>query len=254
MPALIGAAIWKACPLVPPAQPAAGHTLHGTIRSPFSMMSPPITIMHQPSPALFLFRWDLASGQIGRYNFITPNLTNDMHSPAPGSTSLVRQGDTWLAQELPAILNSSAFSNNGAVFLTFDEEGGGGPIMMMVLSPLAKGGGYASSTFYDHASTLRTMQDIFGVGPYLGDTVNATNLGELFLNLKLTVTRTDGITRVLLSDVPVGKINYLQASSDLAHWTTINSIVADAPNEMLSISDPDHSNQPQRFYRVVEAP
>ena len=98
------------------------------------------------------------------------------------------------------------------------------------------------------------MQDIFGVGPYLGDAANATNLGELFLNLKLTVTRANGTTRVLLSDVPVGKINYLQASSDLVHWTTINSIVADAPNETLTVSDADHSNQPQRFYRVVEAP
>src|SRR6266481_5318910 len=176
-----------------------------------------------------------------------------MHDFAPGSTSQVRQGDTWLAQELPAILNSSAFSNNGAVFLTFDENSRGS-IMMMVLSPLAKGGGYASTTFYDHSSTVRTMQDIFGVGPYLGDAVNATNLGELFLNPRLMPVRSNGMTQVILSEIPVGKTNYVQASSDLVHWTTLNSVVADTPNQTIAVADPDNSNQPQRFYRVVEAP
>ena len=179
-----------------------------------------------------------------------------MHDLAPGSTSAVRQGDNWLAQELPNILNSTAFSNNGAVFLTFDESAASttNPIMMIVLSPLAKGGGYASTNFYDHSSTVRTMQDIFGVGPYLGDAVNATNLGELFYNLKIIPTRVNGIMRVALSDLPVGKINYLQASSDLAHWTTLTLVAADAPNETITVTDPAAANRPQRFYRVVEAP
>jgi hypothetical protein len=192
------------------------------------------------------FAADLAAGQIGRYNFITPNLINDMHD---GS---VLQGDTWLAQELPAILSSPAFANNGAVFLTFDESGGGGPIMMMVLSPLAKGGGYASTTFYDHTSTVRTMQDIFGVGPYLAEAANTSNLGELFLNPTLTIVRANGVTQLTLSEILAGNTNYFQASSDLIHWTTIGSAVADEANETLTISDLDQSGP--RFYRVVEAP
>src|SRR5205085_9448396 len=113
------------------------------------------------------FAGDLAANRIGRYNWITPNLTNDMHDLAPGSSSAVRQGDNWLALELPRILNSAAFTNNGLVILTFDESNASttSPIMMAVLSPLAKGGGYVTTNFYDHSSTLRTMQDIFGVGP-----------------------------------------------------------------------------------------
>ena len=202
------------------------------------------------------FAADLAAGHIGRYNWITPNLTNDMHDLAPGSSSAVRQGDTWLAQELPRILNSSAFSNNGAVFITFDENAfnASSPIMMAVLSPLAKGGGYASTTYYDHSSYVRTMQDIFGVGPYLGDAVNATNLGELFHNLKITPARLNGVTRVTLSDIPIGKINYLQSSPDMVHWTTISLVAADAPGETITVSDPDPASHAQRFYRVVEAP
>ncbi len=202
------------------------------------------------------FAADLAAGQIGRYNWITPNLTNDMHDLAFGSSSALWQGDTWLAQELPSILNSSAFSNNGAVFLTFDENAFNGysPIMMAVLSPLAKGGGYVSTTFYDHSSTVRTMQDIFGVGPYLGDAVNATNLAELFHNPTLTPSRTIGLTRLDLSDIAVGKTNYVQSSPDLVHWTTISRVAAEFPHQTITVSDPDVGDQARRFYRVVEAP
>jgi hypothetical protein len=194
------------------------------------------------------FAGDLAAGRIGRYNFITPNLISDMHD------GTVAQGDTWMSQELPAILNSPAFSNNGAVFITFDESGGGGSIMMMVLSPLAKGGGYASTTYYDHGSTVRTMQDIFGVGPYLGEVASATNLSELFLTPRLTPIRTNGLTRIILSEIPVGKTNRIQASADFVHWTTITNVVANVPNTTITVSDPQQPNYPQRFYRMVQAP
>ncbi|HEY0549149.1 MAG TPA: alkaline phosphatase family protein, partial [Verrucomicrobiae bacterium] len=87
------------------------------------------------------FAGDLTAGRIGRYNFITPNVTNDMHSFAPGNSNLGKQGDDWLARELPQILSSSAFSNNGAVFITWDENdySPNNAIGMIVLSPLAKG-------------------------------------------------------------------------------------------------------------------
>ena len=200
------------------------------------------------------FAGDLAAGRIGRYNFITPNLTNDMHDLSPGSTSPVLQGDTWLSQELPAILNSPAFSNNGAVFLTFDESGAGGSIMMIVLSPLAKGNGYDSTTFYDQASTVRTMQDIFGVGPYLGGAATATNLAELFLTPRLTPIRNNGDAQIMLSDLPIGQTNHVQTSSDLVHWTTITNVAASAPNQTITVSDSEQPNDPHRFYRMVVAP
>jgi len=39
---------------------------------------------------------------------------------------------------------------------------------------------YASPVNFTHSSDLRTMQNIFHVGPYLGDAANATDLSDLF--------------------------------------------------------------------------
>ena len=95
----------------------------------------------------------------------------------PVAQSPKARGDTWLSREVPKILNSAAYKNGGALFITWDEgEGGDGPIGMIVLSPNAKGGGYSNTIHYTHSSTLRTVQEIFGVTPLLGDAANATDL------------------------------------------------------------------------------
>ena len=66
------------------------------------------------------------------YNFITPNLCNDMHDSCSPLRNRVAQGDTWLAQHLPEILNSQAFGDGGAVFLTWDEgDKADGPMGMI---------------------------------------------------------------------------------------------------------------------------
>jgi phospholipase C len=124
---------------------------------------------------------DLQQNTQARYNFITPNLCNDMHNTCPPINDSVKQGDTWLAENLPAILNSQAYNNGGIIFITWDEgEGGDGPIGMIALSPDAKGGGYSNTIPYTHSSTLRTLQEILGVTPFLGDAANATDLSDLF--------------------------------------------------------------------------
>ncbi len=103
-----------------------------------------------------------------------------MHDSCAPLNDPVKQGDTWLARHLPAILNSQAYKNGGIVFITWDEgEGGDGPIGMIVLSPDAKGGGYANTIHYTHSSTLRTLEEIFGVTPLLGDAAQATDLRDL---------------------------------------------------------------------------
>src|SRR5256884_7367127 len=115
------------------------------------------------------------------YNFITPNLCDDMHDTCAPLNDAIKQGDTWLAQNIPAILNSQGYKNGGIVFITWDEgEGGDGPIGMIVLSPDAKGGGYSNTIHYTHSSTLRTLEEIFGVSPLLGDAARATDLSDLF--------------------------------------------------------------------------
>src|SRR5207244_3660837 len=124
---------------------------------------------------------DLQKKTVARYNFITPNLCDDMHDKCGQLDDSVKQGDSWLAQNLPTILNSEAYKNGGIVFITWDEgEGGDGPIGLIVLSPDAKGGGYANTIHYTHSSTLRTLEEIFGVTPILGAAASATDLRDLF--------------------------------------------------------------------------
>ncbi len=50
---------------------------------------------------------------------------------------------------------------------------------MIVLSPFAKAG-YSNSVYYNHGSTLKTVQEIFQVTPMLGDAGNQTDLSDLF--------------------------------------------------------------------------
>jgi PKD repeat protein len=125
---------------------------------------------------------DLQNNTVARYNFIVPNLCDDMHDGGGCLTgNQIFNGDYWLSNNLPAILSSQAYSNNGAIFILWDEAASGdGPIGMIVLSPLAKPGGYSNSIHYTHGSTLRTMQEIFNVAPFLGDAANQVDLSDLF--------------------------------------------------------------------------
>jgi hypothetical protein len=124
---------------------------------------------------------DLQNGTIAQYNFITPNLCDDMHDKCKPIQNAITQGDTWLSQNVPTILNSAAYKNGGALFITWDEAASGdGPIGMIVLSPFAKGNGYENFIHYTHGSTLRTFEEIFGVSPLLNDASNETDLSDLF--------------------------------------------------------------------------
>ncbi len=125
---------------------------------------------------------DLQYGNIAQYNFITPDLCHDMHNMTGCSTQdPILNGDTWLAQQVPLILASQSYKDGGALFITWDEsESGDQPIGMIVLSPFAKGGGYFNTIHYTHSSTLRTIQEIFGVQTFLGDAAKSNDLRDLF--------------------------------------------------------------------------
>jgi hypothetical protein len=138
---------------------------------------------------------DLANHTSAQYNFITPNLCHDGHeavSPCDAleSKNNTLRGDTWLKQNVPLILESDEYEQGGALFIIWDEaEDSGafsdGPVGMFLLSPFAKGGGkaaYSNSIHYDHSSTLKTLQEIFQVGPLLGAAANpeTNDLSDLF--------------------------------------------------------------------------
>jgi hypothetical protein len=83
---------------------------------------------------------DLQNGTVAQYNFITPDLCDDMHDKCKPIQNAITQGDTWLSQNVPTILNSAAYKNGGALFIAWDEAASGdGPIGMIVLSPFRQG-------------------------------------------------------------------------------------------------------------------
>jgi phospholipase C len=122
---------------------------------------------------------DLKSNNVARYNFITPNVCDDMHDSCNGDA--IAHGDKWLARNLPTILKSSAYQKGGAIFIIWDEANSGdGPIGMILLSPFAKGHGYWNQLSYTHGSTLRTVQEIFSLQPFLGNASREKDLRDLF--------------------------------------------------------------------------
>ena len=125
---------------------------------------------------------DLNAGTVARYNFITPNVCDDMHSSCAPVNDPVKQGDTWLSTEVPKILASQAYAENGALFITWDQaEIGDGPIGMIVLSPFARGNGYQNSTYYHHGAMLRTVEEIFGlIPPLTQDIAHDADLSKMF--------------------------------------------------------------------------
>ncbi|WP_306858975.1 alkaline phosphatase family protein [Arthrobacter bambusae] len=115
-------------------------------------------------------------------SYITPNLCNDGHdSPCvDGNPGGLANADAWLRQQVPAILDSPAYKQDGMLVITFDETDGGttgpdgllpggtagGKIGALVLSPFTKGG-TTSNTPYNHYSLLASIEDIFSL-PRLG--------------------------------------------------------------------------------------
>jgi len=204
---------------------------------------------------LFELAGDLTNNNVARYNFITPNLCNDMHDACAPFYDPILQGDTWLASVIPKIMNSAAYTNGGAIFITWDESDLDDiqPIGMIVLSPLAKGGGYFNTIRYSHSSTLRTFQEIFGVTPFLGAAANANNLSDLFYGYGLRNFRRSG------SDIQfdvvgaiAGKTNVIEMSTNLVNWTPLITNIVPSPN--FSITNIPDSNSPSRFYRAFQIP
>jgi phosphatidylinositol-3-phosphatase len=112
---------------------------------------------------------DLAGGSVANYVWITPNMCSDMHDCS------IATGDAWLSQHVPAILNSAAYRNGGALFITWDEgstnagcctNAAGGRIVTLVISPLGRTG-FKSSVPETHYSLLRTIEDSWKL-PRLG--------------------------------------------------------------------------------------
>ena len=129
---------------------------------------------------------DLSAGTLPAFSFVTPNLIDDMHD------GTIAQGDTWLANNLPAIFNSPQYkAGSVALFLTWDEgEGGtttdcatnttdvGCHVATIVVSPSTVAG-TQSGTLFNHYSLLGTTEQLLGVPP-LGQAAGANSMLAAF--------------------------------------------------------------------------
>jgi len=120
----------------------------------------------------------LASGDVPRFNMVLPNGCEDGEANCKPLNDKIRQFDAFLAREVPKILASPAFGDDGVLVVTYDEDmrpGGlapknglasGGHVVCVIVSPMLRPGTYGGAA--GHYSLLRTIQDGFGLDGYLG--------------------------------------------------------------------------------------
>ena len=137
--------------------------------------------------SLAALQQDLASvNTTPNLSYITPNLCHDGHDHpcVDGGEGGLVSSDQWLAQQVPPILNSPAFKQDGMLVITFDETDGGtvgppegaagsppggtagGRTGALVISPFSAAGG-TSLQPYNHYSLLASIEDFLGL-PRLG--------------------------------------------------------------------------------------
>ncbi|HEY6881620.1 MAG TPA: alkaline phosphatase family protein [Polyangiales bacterium] len=121
---------------------------------------------------------DLANNDVAAFTFITPNQCNDMHgqSGCPDSNT-VRAGDTWLANELPRLIDY-ANSHQGVIFITWDEGSSTLKMPFLAIGPGVKTN-YAGSVSYNHSSVLKSIEQILEL-PTLSKVSSANTLSDLF--------------------------------------------------------------------------
>jgi len=107
--------------------------------------------------------------------FIAPNLCNDMHDCATAT------GDAFLQSFVPTILDSSAWQQNGVLFIVWDEGEGSSSSNQVAALVIAHQvpPGFQSAVAHNHYALLRTIEDAWGLG-CLNHTCDANNLNEFF--------------------------------------------------------------------------
>ena len=131
---------------------------------------------------------DIANHTLPNYGFIVPNLNDDAHN------GTLAQADTWLANNIPQLLNSPDFNTpgGGLLIITFDEAAtsdnqyGGGHIIWVAVGPdVRKQYPPVKSKFpvqlYQHPSTLRFMMQLLGLTSYPGAAATAPDMTEFIV-------------------------------------------------------------------------
>jgi hypothetical protein len=143
-----------------------------------------------PTDGMSTFNAALAAGQVARFNMVIPNGCDDGEANCKPVNHRYTQFDNFLAAEVPKIEASPAFGSNGIIIIVYDEDeragglapknglGSGGHVACAIISPLATAGSYSQK--YYHYSLLRTLEDGFRLGGYLGNANAVTPLASIW--------------------------------------------------------------------------
>jgi hypothetical protein len=120
----------------------------------------------------------MAQGTVAQYNFIAPNVCNDMHGdPSCPSSNVIAAGDAWLSANLPPIINF-VNAHQGVLFVVWDEPEGGTLIPFVAIGPGVKTH-YTGGVAYTHSALTKSVDEIFGL-PVLSTVAGANDLADLF--------------------------------------------------------------------------
>jgi phosphatidylinositol-3-phosphatase len=120
---------------------------------------------------------DLASAaSTPDFGWITPNMLDDMHD------GTVAQGDTWLSQNVAALLSSPAFTTRRSLlFITWDEndDSSGNQVPTLVIADGVPKG-FRSDVAYTHYSLLRTIESAWNLAPLTANDAAASPMADFF--------------------------------------------------------------------------
>jgi phosphatidylinositol-3-phosphatase len=221
---------------------------------------------------------DLTNNAAGRYNWITPDQFNEMHSYLPGgftyngtlftgNQAAIAQGDNCLSILIPQIMASAAYQDHGAIIIWTDEtestDDTRTTLPEIIISPMAKGNAYASTVPVTHSSDLKTMDEIFGLTFQTADVGGTNDLSDMFLIAKNPPASPSVIMHSkkmaneggfqLMFSGTVGQSYQVLVTSDLAlpksAWTVAGSGIFETTNAVFV----DHSagNYPGRYYAIA---
>lgn len=134
---------------------------------------------HKPYTAL---AGDLKNSAVATYNFVTPNLCDDMHG-ASGCTQAntvaanIKAGDDWLKNNLQPMIDY-AFAHDGYVFVIWDEGETGTQIPFIAIGKHAIAA-HVGTVKYTHSSLLKSEEEILGVS-VLPAVSSANDFTDLF--------------------------------------------------------------------------
>jgi acid phosphatase len=146
------------------------------------------------------FATDLANHAVADFNWITPDVLNEMHGDGNETqAALVQAGDAWLAKNVPQILSSSYFQpgGDGILVIWWDEgqestyydgtcssAGGttcGGHIPMIVIGPNIKAHS-VDSTYNQQQGALRFFIEQLGLTDFPGTSATASDFTNTTTN------------------------------------------------------------------------